>query len=59
MPRAVVEVADLLLVLHHVGRLPSLLVLHCNVVLDSLKILPVLNTRKKLADDVKRYEEIF
>ena len=42
MPGAIVEVADLLLVLHHVGRLASLLVLHGNVVLDGLKVLPML-----------------
>lgn len=42
VPGAVVEVANLLLVLHHVGRLASLLVPHGNVVLDRLKILPVL-----------------
>lgn len=42
MPSAVVKVADLLLVLHHVGWLASLLVLHGNVVLDRLKVLPVL-----------------
>lgn len=42
MPGAVVEVAHLLLVLHHVGWLASLLVLHRNVVLDSFKIFPML-----------------
>lgn len=45
MPGAVVEVANLLLVLHHVGRLASLLVPHGNVVLDRLKILPVLEVQ--------------
>ncbi len=45
VPGPVVKVADLLLVLHHVGWLSSFLVFHCNVVLDSLKILPVLETR--------------
>lgn len=43
MPGAVVKVSDLLLVLHHVGWLASLLVLHCNVVLDRLKILSMLD----------------
>lgn len=47
MPGAVVEVANLLLVLHHVGRLASLLVLDGNVVLDRLKILPVLEGRTR------------
>lgn len=45
VPGAVVEVANLLLVLHHVGRLASLLVPHGNVVLDRLKILPVLEVQ--------------
>lgn len=45
VPGSVVKVADLLLVLHHVGWLASFLVLHRNVVLDSLKILPMLETR--------------
>lgn len=45
VPGAVVKVSDLLLVLHHVGWLPSLLVLHCNVVLNRLKILPMLDSR--------------
>lgn len=42
VPRAVVEVADLLLVLHHVGRLASFFILHGDVVLDCLEILPML-----------------
>lgn len=45
MPGSVVKVANLLLVLHHVGWFASFLVLHGNVVLDCLKILPVLETR--------------
>lgn len=45
VPGSVVKVADLLLVLHHVGWLASFLVLHGNVVLDRLEILPVLWTR--------------
>ncbi len=45
VPGSVVKVSDLLLVLHHVGWLASFLVLHCNVVLDGLKILPMLETR--------------
>lgn len=43
VPGAVVEVADLLFVLHHVSWLASLFVLHCNVILDRFKILPMLN----------------
>lgn len=46
VPGAVVKMADLLFVLHHVGRLPPLFVLHRNVVLDCLEILPVLMDRK-------------
>lgn len=46
VPSSVVKVADLLLVLHHVCWLASLLVLHCNVVLDGLKILPVLGAKE-------------
>lgn len=42
VPGAVVKMPDLLFVLHHVGRLSSLLVLHCNVVLDRLEIFPML-----------------
>lgn len=42
VPGAVVEVANLLLVLHHVGRLAPLLVLHGDVVLDRLEVLAVL-----------------
>lgn len=45
VPGPVVKVADLLLVLHHVGWFSSFLVLHCYVVLDCLKILPMLETR--------------
>lgn len=46
MPSAVVKVTDLLLVLHHVCWLASLLVFHCNVVLDGLKIFPMLEAKK-------------
>lgn len=46
VPSSVVKVADLFLVLHHICWLASLLVLHCNVVLDGLKILPVLGTKE-------------
>lgn len=42
VPGAVVEVADLLFVLHHVGRLASFFVLHRNVILDCLKIFAML-----------------
>lgn len=45
VPGSVVKVANLLLVLHHVGWFASFLVLHGNVVLDCLKIFPVLETR--------------
>ena len=45
MPGAVVKVADLLFVLHHVGWLASLFVLHCNIVLDCLKVLSMLKGR--------------
>lgn len=45
MPGAVVKVADLLLVLHHVGWFTSLLVLHRYVVLDRFEILSMLETR--------------
>ena len=56
VPGAVVKMADLLLVLHHVSWLASLLVLHCNIVLDSLKILPVLDTKVvEESKNVKRY----
>lgn len=61
VPRAVVEVADLLLVFHHVGWLASLLVLHGDVVLDGLEILAVLSrgtngdqTRRRPRFNVKR-----
>jgi len=46
VPGTVVEMADLLLVLHHVGRLAPLLVLHGDVVLDRLKVLPVLGEQE-------------
>lgn len=60
MPGPVVEVADLLLVLHHVGWLASFLVFHCNVILDSLEILPMLDTRVVEMNMPKgTYEEIF
>lgn len=42
MPCAVVEVADLFLILHHAGWFALLLVFQSNVVLDSLKVLPML-----------------
>lgn len=47
MPGSVVKVANLLLVLHHMGRFASFFVLHCNVVLNCFKVLPVLKTRAK------------
>lgn len=47
VPRAVVEVAHLLLVLHHAGRLALLLVLERDVVLDGLEVLAVLRETKK------------
>lgn len=56
VPGAVVKMADLLFVLHHVGRLSPLFVLHCNVVLDCLEILPVLQDRK--SDDEYKMEII-
>lgn len=54
VPRAVVKMADLLFVLHHVGRLSSLFVLHRDVVLDGFKILPVLRTEKTPPISIKR-----
>lgn len=45
VPRAVVEVADLLLVLHHARRLAFLLVLQSNVVLNRFKVFPVLENK--------------
>lgn len=45
VPGAVVEVADLLFVLHHVGRLASFFVLHCDVILDRLEIFSMLSSR--------------
>lgn len=42
VPGAVVKMADLLFVLHHVGWLSSLFVLHCDIILDGLKVLPML-----------------
>lgn len=61
VPGPVVKVADLLLVLHHVGWLASFLVLHCNVVLDSLKILPMLNIQvdEMMPKDTKTYKRHF
>lgn len=44
VPSSVVKMADLLLVLHHVSWFTSFLVLHSNVVLDRLKVFPVLQT---------------
>lgn len=46
MPGAVVEVADLLLVLHHACWFAFLLVLQGDVVLDSFKVLPMLNNEQ-------------
>lgn len=57
VPGAVVEVANLLLVLHHVGRLASLLVLDSNVVLDRLKILPVLEKANAAKISIKKCVE--
>lgn len=45
MPGAVVEMADLLLILHHAGWLAFLLVFQSNVVLDSFKVLPMLKNK--------------
>lgn len=42
VPRAVIEVPDLLLVLHHARGLAFLLVLECNVVLNGFKVFPML-----------------
>lgn len=47
MPSAVVEVAHLLLVLYHVCWFSSLFVFHGNIVLDSLKIFPVLEIKEE------------
>lgn len=45
VPRSVVEVAHLLLVLHHAGWLALLPVLQGDVVLDCLKVLPMLQNK--------------
>lgn len=42
VPRAVVEMPDLLFVLHHARRLAFLLVLEGNVVLNGFKVFPML-----------------
>lgn len=42
VPSSVVKMADLLLVLHHVSWFTSFLVLHGNVVLNCLKVFPML-----------------
>lgn len=46
VPCSVVEVAHLLLVLHHADWLGFLLVLEGNVVLNGFKILPVLKSER-------------
>ena len=45
MPCAIVEVPDLLLVLHHAGGLAFLLVFQSNVVLDRFKVFPMLEKK--------------
>lgn len=47
VPRAIVEVPHLLFVLHHAGRPALLPVLQRDVVLDGLKVLPVLQDRAR------------
>lgn len=47
VPGAIVEVPHLLLVFHHAGRPALLPVLQRNVVLDGLKVLPVLQDRAR------------
>lgn len=56
MPGAVVEMADLLLILHHAGWLAFLLVFQSNVVLDSFKVLPML---KNKSDKSKQSKSLF
>lgn len=56
VPGAVVEMADLLLILHHAGWLAFLLVLQSNVVLDSFKVLPML---KNKSDKSKQSKSLF
>lgn len=47
VPGSVVEVANLLLVLHHAGRFAFFLILQCNVVLYGLKVLSVLRRKER------------
>lgn len=54
VPGAIVKMPDLLFVLHHVGRLPSLFVFHSDIVLDRLKILPMLKVKAEKIDEQKR-----
>lgn len=53
VPGSVVEVANLLLVLHHTSRFAFFLVLQSNVILYGLKVLPVL--RQKARDTTFRF----
>lgn len=53
VPGAVVEMADLLLVLHHACWLAFLLVLQGNVVLDSFKVLPMLKNKSNKSKQSK------
>lgn len=53
MPGSIVEVANLLLVLHHTGRLAFFLILQSNVILYGLKVLPMLRWKaRRQAKDI-------
>lgn len=53
MPGAVVEVSDLLFVLHHAGWLPLLLMLQSYVRLDRLKVFPMLQRARETIRDME------
>lgn len=50
VPCTVVEMPDLLLVLHHAGGLAFLLILQSNIVPNGFKIFPVLEDEATLTD---------
>lgn len=59
MPGAVVKMPDLLFVLHHVGRFSPLFVFHSDVVLDRLKILPMLKVTVEKINKQKCSQDLF